>query len=235
MQSLSRFSSLFLILAAAIVAPLFTGCGDDPVEPDPIEARLRFAHMAPDSPTGKDILMDGTREFLNRIFGDVTTYVVVEGGTRNVDLVATGTVDPLGSTTITLEEDSYNSLFVTQDAAGDVKFLKLTDDLTAPEAGKAHVRFVHLIADAPTVKIGVQQKGPIVTDLSFLDNKPDFTDIDPGAITFNVQDNSVGGGGQGGTPPVISKSFGIEEGKIYTFILNGKLSDETADIAMYTH
>jgi hypothetical protein len=68
----------------------------------------------------------------------------VEAGTRNIKVNVSGTSTTVINADLALSKDQNYSVFAI-DSVSKISALVLTDDLTAPASGKAHVRFVHLI------------------------------------------------------------------------------------------
>jgi hypothetical protein len=91
------------------------------------------------------------------------------------------------------------------------------DDLTAPASGKAHVRFIHLSADAPAVDITLTDGTVVFGNKSFKESTS-FTPLD--AATYDLQVRVAG------TTTVALELPGIilEDGKIYTVFAKGFLS-----------
>ena len=91
----------------------------------------------------------------------------------------------------------------------NVCYTKLLRDLTAPAAGKAHVRFIHLSPDAPAVDITLSDGTVLFGNYEFK-QATGFTPLD--AATYNLQVSLAG------TSTVVLDRPGItlEDGKIYT-------------------
>lgn len=92
----------------------------------------------------------------------------------------------------------------------------LTDDLTAPASGKAHVRFVHLSPNAPAVDVAVTGGAVVFGNKSFKDYTA-FTPLDAGTYNLEVR--------VAGTSTVALPLPGItlQAGKIYTVFAKGFL------------
>ena len=88
------------------------------------------------------------------------------------------------------------------------------DNLAAPAAGKAHVRFIHLSPDAPAVDVAVTGGGVVFGNQSFEDFTA-FTPLD--ANTYNLEVRLAG------TSTVVLPLPGIvlTAGKIYTVYAKG--------------
>jgi len=105
------------------------------------------------------------------------------------------------------------SLFAV-DSVSKLSGLFIEDNLSAPAAGKAHVRFIHLSPDAPAVDVAVTGGAVVFGNKSF----KDFTDFTPlDANTYNLEVRLAG------TSTVVLPLPGIAltAGKIYTVYAKG--------------
>ena len=136
--------------------------------------------------------------------------------------------------------------------AGGVRFLSVTDNLAAPAAGNAHVRFFHLAPDAPAVSVRLQPTAPAsvtvtptllnrayrvttVTSGTVTTNFANFTPVP--AATYNVQ---VFAGATIPTSatvsPVVSVTgLPLAEGKIYTIYARGLIRTRTLGAGLIQH
>ncbi|PJF33272.1 MAG: cell wall anchor protein, partial [Phototrophicales bacterium] len=121
---------------------MFFACSDDdnPVTPAP-ESRVLVVHASPDAP-GVDLLVDNAIAGSNLVFPNNTGYLTVEAGTRNVKVNVSGTSTTVIEADLNLEADKNYTVFAV-DAVTNISALVLSDDLTPPASGNAHVRFVH--------------------------------------------------------------------------------------------
>jgi hypothetical protein len=116
--------------------------------------------------------------------------------------------------TVPFQARAAYSVFAVNTVA-NIEPLLLTDDLTRPAAGKAHVRFVHLSPNAPAVDIAVAGGGPVVFgNKAFKDYTP-FTPLPAASYDLEVR--------LAGTNTVVLPLPGIklEAGKIYTVFAKG--------------
>jgi hypothetical protein len=122
---------------------------------------------------------------------------------------------------------------------GGPRFLNVTDNLTAPAAGNAHIRFFHLSPNAPAVWVNVLRTGvtsPITsfTNRSYralstgsgatLVNFFNFTPITAGTYNIEVRTGSA-------TGPVAFTvpNIALADGKIYTLFARGLLRATGSD------
>ena len=108
------------------------------------------------------------------------------------------------------------------DSVSKISALVLTDDLTAPASGKAHVRFVHLSPNAPAVDIAVTGGAVVFPNNSFKGSTA-FAPLDAGTYDLEVR--------VAGTNTVALPLPGIvlEAGKIYTVFAKGFLGGTGAE------
>lgn len=227
-----KFGLLSFLVLGAVFGSLLSGCGEDETtQPVEEKANVKLYHVAPGI-QNIDVKFNDEAFVLNRVFGDITTYLSTAAGSVNAKLYNASTTTQLAAKTLTLEKDKNYSLFVVADNAGAGDLVLFTDDLATPAEGKAHIRVAHMVPDGPAIKVAIMQKGPFAENVTFRDNTQPFVAVDAGAVTIRVQDNATAGGGGGGTTPLIEKSVLLEAGKSYTLIAQGKLSDSTAELVL---
>ena len=90
----------------------------------------------------------------------------------------------------------------------------LEDNLAAPAAGKAHVRFVHLSPDAPAVDITTETGAVVFGNRAFKQNS-EFTPLNAG--TYNLQVRLAGTS----TTVLNLPNITLGDGKIYTVFARG--------------
>jgi hypothetical protein len=207
---LSRYAALVLVSALALA-----GCGKDdnsnPVAPTP-QARVMAIHASPDAPA-VDLLVDGAVAGSGLAFPNNTAYLSVNAGTRNVKVNVAGTSTTVINANLPVTGGVNYSVFAV-DAVASIGALVLTDDLTTPATGKAHVRFVHLSPDAPAVDVAVTSGPVLFADKSF----KQYTAFTPvGAGNYNLEVRLAG------TSTVVLSLPGItlQAGKIYTVFAKG--------------
>jgi len=208
---------LKLILSSMLsLSVLFFGCEDDdnPTTPQP-ESRVLVTHASPDAP-GVDLLVDDNVAGTNLEFPGNTGYLTVDAGTRNIKVNVTGTSTTVIEADLDLQDGVNYSVFAV-DAVANIAPLVLVDDLTAPAAGNAHVRFVHLSPDAPAVDITLAD-GTIVFGNQSFKGSTNFTPLAAGSYDLQVR--------VAGTATVALDLPGItlEAGKIYTVFAKGFLA-----------
>lgn len=180
-------------------------------------ANVQVIHASPDAP-GVDLLVDDTIVNSSALeFPNSTGYLQVNPGTRNVKVNASGTTTTVIEADLILAANKSYSVFAV-DFLSNIAPLVLEDDLSAPAAGKSHVRFVHLSPDAPAVDITLTD-GTVVFGNKAFKESTDFTPLDAGTYDLQVR--------VAGTATVALELPGIalEQGRIYTVFAKGSLNN----------
>lgn len=209
----------FSVLASSLLLStmvFFASCSKD--EEVVVEkSRVLVTHASPDAP-GVDLLVDNSKvnsAALN--FPSNTGYLTVDAGVRNIKVNVAGTTNSVINADITLDKDKSYSIFAV-DAVSKISAIALEDDLTAPAAGKAHVRFVHLSPDAPAVDVAVASTGAVVFSKKAFKEATGFTPLNAGTYNLDVR---VAGTT---TVALVLPAITLEAGKIYTVFAKGFLS-----------
>ena len=180
-------------------------------------ANLMVVHTSPDAP-GVDLLVDNNKVNAAALtFPNNTGYLPVIEGTRNLKVNVAGTTTTVINADVPFTKNTSQTLFAI-DSVSKLSTLLLTDNLTAPAAGKAHVRFVHLSPNAPAVDIALANAGAVVFPNVTFKGSTAFTPLDAGTYNLEVR--------VAGTQTVALPLPGIvlEAGKIYTVFAKGFLS-----------
>jgi len=178
-------------------------------------AKVLVTHASPNAP-GVDLLVDNSKQNTAALnFPSNTGYLQVEAGTRNIKVNVSGTSTTVINADLALSKDQNYSVFAI-DSVSKISALVLTDDLTAPASGKAHVRFVHLSPNAPAVDVAVTGGAVVFGNKAFKDYTA-FTPLDAGTYNLEVR--------VAGTSTVALPLPGItlQAGKIYTVFAKGFL------------
>ncbi len=207
----------YVTVAILAVTMLFVAsCSDDDddniINSTPATSTVMVIHASPDAP-GVDVVIDNNTAVTGLGFPQNTGYVDLTAGTRNVQVRASGTTITVINENLSLAENATYSVFAV-DYLDEISVLVLEDNLAAPAAGKAHVRFVHLSPNAPAVDIGVKN-GPVVfPDVEFKEFVG-FTPLDAGTYDLEVR--------LAGTDTVVLPLDGItlQAGTIYTVFAKG--------------
>jgi hypothetical protein len=207
-------------IAFLSLATIFASCDKKTVEPVAKTAKLMVVHASPDAP-GVDLLIDNAKKNTAALaFPNNTGYLDVTAGTRNIKVNATGTSSSVITADVPFAENKNYTIFAA-DIVSKIAPVVLTDDLTAPAAGKAHVRFVHLSPDAPAVDIALAGGAVVFPNTAFKGSTA-FTPLAAG--TYNLEVRPAGT-----TTAVLPlPNIVLEAGKIYTVFAKGLLTGSAA-------
>lgn len=216
MSKRSTFGRKFpLMFLAALVALL----GVSAASAQSSEAAwVRIVHASPDAPA-VDIWVNGEVAISGLAFGEATDYVELPGGDYDVAVTpeGAGAEDAVIEATLTLE----NGMAYTVAAVGqvaEIEPLVLSDDLTAPADGTAHVRVVHASPDAPAVDVAVAGGPVLIENLEF---KADSGYLPVDAMSYDLEVRPTG------TEDVAIDiaGFNAEAGTVYTVMAIGLAGD----------
>ena len=218
---MSQFQRLPLAALAALAMLSAVGCSKDesnPVAPTP-QARVMAVHASPDAPA-VDLFVDGTLAGSGLAYPNNTGYLTVTAGTRNVKVNVAGTTTTVIDANLPVGAGGNYSVFA-KGPVSAIGALVLTDDLTTPASGKAHIRFVHLSPDAPAVDVAVTG-GPILFSNKAYEGFTAFTPVD--AATYDLEVRPAGSSSVVLALPGIA----LQAGKIYTVFARGFVSGSGA-------
>lgn len=217
MNKPTRFAVLAIALASSFA---LASCSDDnnPVAPVS-QSSVMVVHASPDAPA-VDLLVDNAVKGTGLAFPANTPYLGVASGTRNVKVNVGGTTTTVIEANLPLSAGAHYTVFAT-DSVSRLAPLVLTDDLTAPATGKAHVRFVHLSPNAPAVDVAVTS-GPTLFPNQAFRSASSFTPVTAGTYDLEVR--------VAGTSTVALPLPGValQAGKIYTVFAKGFLGGSGA-------
>jgi len=178
---------------------------------------IKFIHALP-ATTSLDFYVGGRMASSSALlYSQSTSYLGINSGTYVVQVGLGGTSKELEKDTVTFEPDKGYSYFVTGKSTSldTATSLIIKDDLTAPSAGKAKVRFVNLSKAEGSLDLAVENgTGLLATGKAFRAYS-EFVEIDPASYVFQAK--------AAGTSDVkaFSASTSITAGKIYTVWAKG--------------
>lgn len=214
-KQIQTLSKMMLTLAAATL--IFASCNKEDSTANPKTfAKVLVTHASPNAPA-VDLLIDNNKVNTTGLgFPNNTGYLNVESGKRNIKVTASGTLTNVITADLDLMGERSYSIFAV-DSLSKISALVLEDNLAAPAAGKAHVRFIHLSPDAPAVDIAVASSGAVVFgNKSFKEFTP-FTPLDAGTYNLDVREAGTS------TVALVLPAITLEAGKIYTVFAKGFL------------
>jgi hypothetical protein len=203
-----------VIGAMVLVLGLATG-----VLADGHQARVRVVHASPDAPA-VDVWVNDNAAFTNAPFKGITNYANLDTGSYNIKVVPTGATEPVViEADLDLEAKDYTIVALGKLEA--IEPLVLVDNNSAPEAGKAHVRFVHASPDAPAVDIAVKD-GPVLFSNIAFKEVGEYLPVDAGTYDLEVR--------VAGTTDVALEVPGLalQDGTVYTVFAMGLAGGEPA-------
>lgn len=230
-MQLANFRRPFTALLPA--ALLLAACGkDDPQPVAPDKGNVKVYHAAAAANVAVTAFV-GDQQVGQLSYGQNSAYQSVNAGSPTVRINNGAQV--VTSQAATIAKDQNYSIFLYSPAAtiGSGALLTVADDLTAPAAGQAKVRIVHLAVGAPSpVRLSTAPSpipGSVGADIS-----PDvafgtasaFFPLNAGATNLTITTTGTPrtqllavGDGTGTGPATGTRNY--EAGKIYTIIVRG--------------
>lgn len=190
------------------------GDGDTFLDLTPATSNILVVHTSPDAPAVDLLVDDAVIGMLQ--FAENTNYIGTPSKTTNIKVNVSGTSNTVIDADLNFKPSKNYSIFAI-DSVANISALVLEDNLAAPPAGKAHVRFIHLSPDAPVVDVTLTDGTMIFNNYAF-SNHSDFTPLDAGTYNLEVR--------VAGTTTVALPLNGIQfdDGKIYTVYAKGFLN-----------
>ncbi len=195
-----------LALGLVGMIAILGSCKKDETTPVISNAKVNVVHASPDAP-GVDLLIDNVKKnnaALN--FDQNTGYLTLEAGARNIKVNASGSATSVINANVTLVKDK-NYTVIAANTLAKIEPIVIEDDLTAPAAGKAHVRFIHLSPDAPAVDL--KAGTTLLFGNTAFKQSTSFIPVAAGAVTIDVY-------AAGTANKVLSVPVTLAAGKIYT-------------------
>lgn len=212
------------MLCTSLCAALFiTGCDKND---DEDEARLMIVNASPNGGS-VDAAVNGTAFANNIMYPGNSGYKEVRTGNINITVTPSGSTTKIIDGTLATEANASYTLYVV-DSSHERRGSITRDDLTAPGAGKAKVRLLHLSPNSPAVDITSSGSGTFTSsnrsfnDVSWNSSFASFTEVNAGAIT--LQAKAAGTSTVLVTFPVLN----LEAGGIYTIMVKGFLGGSAA-------
>lgn len=206
-----------LFVSAALVLSALTGCDKD--DDAPAKANVMVVHASPNAPA-VDVRVNDAVVKANLAYPTNTGYLQANAGATNLKVSPTATTTYVINANVTLDAGKNYSVFAI-DSVSKIKAAVVADDLTAPAAGKAHVRFFHLSANAPAVDIALKGGAVLFPNRTFNDQTnaalTAFTPLNAG--TYNLEVRVAGTN----TAVLDLPNITLASGKIYTVFAKGFL------------
>jgi hypothetical protein len=166
---------------------------------------------------GMDLFLDNVKMNDSTVnYTQSVKYFSVDQGVRNIKLVEIGTSNVFMNHDLPMISDESYSVYAVSNNS-NIEFLDVEDDLTAPEAGTARLRFIQLSSDLLPVDFCLNGDSVVFQDITFKEYT-DFITFPSGNINFELRYQ--------GTPSIAMDidSVFMEPGKIYTLFVRGSVS-----------
>jgi|SRR5690606_22626393 len=232
MKHANQFKTLFLLLALGTLTLSSCLKGSEPTEIQ--VAKLAFLNASPAS-EGFDMGLD--QRLVNSIspdnpdfaYGDTLGYFNAFPGQRWVRVFedAQAAAQPLAQGTINLAPGQAYTVYVV--GYEELELIATSDDLSAPESGKAKIRFVNLSPDAPSLGLGIRGVQTLIASDKEYKKYSDFVEVD--ADETHTFDITLHEGGD----VVHSFALELEDGGVYTVWAKGLRDDEGDEGLAFGH
>jgi hypothetical protein len=203
------------LLSLAVI--LLASCSKDKNNAVPVapKANLAIVHASPGSPE-LDFQINGTKvNQKSLVYGTFLTYGTLQSGKLDFSITKKDAKDVLAKAAVELKSDKAYSVYIS-DIPEKAALLLTEDDLSAPAADKAKIRFVNLSPDAGDLDLNLVGKATSLFAKTTFKTSTAFISIDPGTeVDFEIAENTK-------TVAVATLSkVKIEKGKIYTIWAKG--------------
>lgn len=215
------------ILSALVILSITVSSCSKETKPGP-QAQVKFINGSVNTASAEitfdDVLLVGKTGFQS-----ASPYAFVNIGTPSIKIEA---ISYTGTTVLINGNGSFQSninyTIVATDSTHKLKVSVITDDLPVPVAGKAYVRFLHLIGNGPTLTVDTSMVtttgGALFANRSFNDQSTNssaasFVTVNAGTYTFTAKNGSTS---------VFTKSIPLLSGRIYTIAATGGMGASVA-------
>ncbi|MDQ6847189.1 MAG: DUF4397 domain-containing protein [Candidatus Dormibacteraeota bacterium] len=154
------------------------------------DALVRVAYASPDAARA-DVYVDTTRTLSRVSYKTVSVYMAVTAGSHTVAVRPAGSSPasaPWAEVTQPFAANAYYTVVV-GGRFGQLQAAVFTDGFTAPGAGQAAARFIHLAPDVPAVDVAVKGGPVLFSNISFLQASP-YKSLPSG--TYDLQLRATG-------------------------------------------
>ena len=208
------------LMCLGAVTLLFTKCDKDDDDNESSKSKVMVVHASPNAPN-VNVRINNTIALSNVAYPTNSTYTELNSGSNNIKVSPTGTTTYVIDANVNLEANKNYSVFAI-DSVAKIKAAVVSDDLTAPASGKAHVRFFHFSPNAPAVDIAVTGGAVLFSNRTFNDQATNatyanFTALNAG--TYNLEVRAAGTN----TVALPLPNITLTAGKIYTVFAKGFL------------
>jgi len=184
-------------VALVVVASLGVGSvaslaeSNAPAVQDPENSQVRIAHMSADAPA-IDVRVDNETVVQDLEFGDVTDYLDVQEGNRQVTIVTAENETTVLETQLSVPANERLTVAavgqVAENATEEFRLVTLSDARRAPTGANASVRLVHVSPDLGPVDVTVNRTGEVLFDDVTFGNATEYVTVPSGVYTLNVRE-----------------------------------------------
>lgn len=185
-------------------------------------ALLSIINASPDAPP-LDFYLDNNKANAYAFgFGNGLDYVQAYTGKRTATFTTAGTSTVYKKDTLTLNANSYYSLFLAN-TAGHEEFVVLKDTIVKPVDAKAGIRLINLSPDAPAIDLAIKDGAVLVANKSYKGFSGFVPVTSTAKYTLEIR--------QAGTANVLATltNITLNNGSLYTVWLQGLAAAGTAD------
>jgi hypothetical protein len=193
----TRKRALTITVAVLVVASLGVGPVASLADPsalaaqDPEDSQVRIAHMSADAPS-VDVLVDNETVAQDLEFGDVTDYLDVQEGSRQITLVEAANETTVFEAELSVPANERLTIAaigqVAENATEEFRLVALRDARRAPTGDNASVRLVHVSPDLGPVDVTVNRTGEVLYDNVTFGNATEYVTVPSGVYTLNVRE-----------------------------------------------
>ncbi len=205
-----RTPKVFITLFSVILlATGLSSCKKDDNNNPTVSAYIMATNSAEGS-VGQDFLVDNNKANASTMaYTQSTTYTAVKAGDHELQFRSSGTTTVNSTTSLNAGAGNYYSVFYLDDKST----VTVQDDQTAPQSGKARVRFINLSSFVTSnVDFGVTAGNKLATALARKAVSA-YYEVDA-ATAFSLY-------AAGSTSVLLSIPVTLQAGKIYTVYVSG--------------
>lgn len=208
-----------LKLTGILMLSLFViSCDKDDDDDVAAQAQVMVVHASPNAPA-VDVRINNAVALSSVAYPGNSAYTPLPAGTTNIKVSPAGTTTYVIDANENLAANTNYSVFAI-DSVSKIKAAVVTDNLTAPASGKAHIRFFHFSPNAPAVDIAVTGGPVLFSNRTFNDQATNtalsnFTPVD--AASYNLEVRLAGTN----TVVLSVPNVPVTAGKIYTVFARG--------------
>ncbi len=227
MTSFFRPAALLATLPAMLA---FSACNNDDDNPAPQQGRVMITHVAA-AVSGQVTAFVNDKQVGQLNYGQNSSYLGVDAGSP-VFRINSGTQEVTKKNLDIAVNQNYSVFaYSPASAIGSAELISFSDDLTAPAAGQAKIRLIHLgtgVNSPVRLSVPALTAGAAPTDLTTdvaFGKASEFISVNAGSspdlriTTTDAQRTSILTVGDGSGSGSGSKK--IEAGKIYTVLVRG--------------